>query len=618
MIVIGADGMKGTMSTPLSISERFFSQAEILQRGLTGLLSQSITVVENGDIRISAEAIANPRNNDVVGDYTARTCYIYKDTREINTKIKAVLERCNELYFEKFENGNGIDVDGEYAKTIDVMLQTVPRVKKDKFLLYYDRHDLVIESEVAFKAKQDDKLQEFITNTMLGMKTVPVLKQIGFGLLREEWSKMTRPCTYIRIGSGTVIKADKTRNTFIKSEWQAQAFYMYLLAAALEKFLGEAVPAYEQKDWVAFANILVSWISGFGDTNRDQIWDADDIEVQMNTVPGYGWTLANRFLFGHVKVAADFKMYWVTMTILGLVAARTKAASTEMKLRKKLATNDFMVATLMKDAFGTNIDGWGSQGTYYMLMPRNNFAFGDKTDVPVPCIVDDDDDMVLDETDRRELLKKANNYEKILPYEQQSWKDVTVDKGEVPQGAVDSSSTQAQFIRLHATTDARIVEFDDMSSRFSRKIIQWRFPMQNIVLSDEIDRTQRLRLFFWGMMANGEKGQKNAYVIESSLDVFDAQVVNYRRGPRDTMLVDKEDSNTVGDQVVKPGTIPTIPVSRSETEVATTVQPPAPEKRAREPEVVVDTKSGKTEVENREEHVESESNSETSNVVTEE
>jgi hypothetical protein len=120
------------------------------------------------------------------------------------------------------------------------------------------------------------------------------------------------------------------------------------------------------------------------------------------------------------------------------------------------------------------------------------------------------------------------------------------------------------------------------------------------------------------MMANGEKGQKNAYVIESSLDVFDAQVVNYRRGPRDTMLVDKEDSNTVGDQVVKPGTIPTIPVSRSETEVATTVQPPAPVKRAREPEVVVDTKSGKTEVENREEHVESESNSETSNVVTEE
>jgi hypothetical protein len=272
-----------------------------------------------------------------------------------------------------------------------------------------------------------------------------------------------------------------------------------------------------------------------------------------------------------------------------------------------------MVATLMKDAFTANIEGWGSNGTFYMMMPRNNFSFGTTTDVPFPCIVDDDLD--IDESDRRLLLQKANNYEKVLPYDAPPFKDITIDRGEVPAGAINESGTEAQFIRLHATTDSRIVEFQDMTSRFTRNIIQWRFPMDHIVTAGP-DRKDRKRLWIWGMLAGGEKGQKNAYIIESSLDVFKMQIVDYRRGPKDTLLVDKAGSSEPKDidQVQKPGTLGLVPdVNSNVSGLATTVQPPAPEKATREPTIIVESRDGKLEPEQPK--VKSDSNEETNNTV---
>lgn len=577
--------MSGTLSTPLAIPERLFSQAVITQRGLTGRLNQSITVVENGDIQINADAIANPRGNNVVGSYTTRTAYCYEGEAEktVLRSVKKVMDECERLYFKRFFVRNGISSTGKKQPMIDALMQTVPRVGSKEFIMYFDKHDLVIEADAAYKSKQDTIFQEFITNEMMDNKQIPKLKQIGYGLMRDEWQQMTRPNTYIRIGAGTVLKAQKVMNTFIKSEWQIQSYYMYLLAECLKRFLGKAVPKYETRDWVAVANILVGWVSGFGDTSKDQMWDTDDIQVSVNNVPGLGWTKANRFLWGNVNTTEEFFKYWATMNMLGIVSQRVKAASTEMKLHKVFATNDYMVEKLMKESFASNIDGWGSQGTFYMLMPRNNFSFGKSTDVPMPCIVDDNVSDV-DESDRRGLLRYANNYERMLPYEAQSWKDITIDRGEVPAGAIDENGTTAQFIRLHATTDSRILEFADTSSRFQRSIIQWRFPMDMIV-DDGPDELERLRLWFWGIFANGEKGQKNAYVIESSLDVFKPQIVNYTRGPRDTMLVDKKGTQTVGQQVVKPGTLSVVPVVESNTALATTVQPPPPEDRSREPRV---------------------------------
>jgi hypothetical protein len=609
MIVLGPDGMNGDVSTPMSLSERLFSQGLVTQRGLTGRLNQAVTFVENGDINISADAVASPKTNNIIADYVARAAYIYneQDLPEVMSRVDAVLAECNRLYWKRFRKANGFEANGEKAKVIDVLIETVPRVSRDEFLMFIDRHDLVIESDLAFKGKQDDLLQEVITNQMQGIKSVPRLCQIGYGLMRDGWKKMTRPNTYVRIGPKTVLRATRTKNAFIKSEWQVQAFYAYLLAEALRRWLGKATPAYELRDWVAVANVLIGWISGYGSTDRDQNWEATDIEVSLNNVPGLGWTRANRFLWGNVNTEEDFKMYWMTMNLLGFVSERVKAVTADYKIKTVLTNNDWQVPMRMKRAMQPNIEGWGSQGSYYMLMPRNNFSFGEKVDVPMPCIVDES---TFD--DQHTLLKRANNYEDLLPYEVTSWKDVTIDRGEVPQGTISETGNDAQFMRLHATTDARIVEFQDTTTRFVRRLIQWRFPMDDVV-DNGMDRESRLRLWLWGLFANGDKGMKNAYVIDSSLEVFKPMIVNYRRGPMDTMVVDKEGTQTTGEQVPKPGTLSSPQNVKSNTEIATTIEPPKPVPKVPEPTKVVETKDGAEMKEDSVSEVSSETSSESNN-----
>jgi hypothetical protein len=137
------------------------------------------------------------------------------------------------------------------------------------------------------------------------------------------------------------------------------------------------------------------------------------------------------------------------------------------------------------------------------------------------------------------------------------------------------------------------------------------------VVSNGVDRLSRLRLFLWGLLANGEKGQKNAYVIESSLDVFKPMIVNYRRGPMDSNIVDKDGTQTKGDQVMKPGTISTMSNVQSKTELATQINPPPPVPKSPDPVKIVETKSGKEVEENKAANVESDSNKETNNTVDE-
>lgn len=593
MIVIGADGINGEISTPMSLPERLFSQGVIVQRGLLGRHTQSITFVENGEVNIAAEAISSPKANDVIGDYTARAAYVFPDktysirpdngqSKSIEDLVNDVLGAAHELYYKKFRVANSAEASDKQASQVDVLVETVPRTGRNEFVIFRDRNDIVIECDTRFKSAQDDALQEEFTNALMQVKMVPQLKQIGYGLLRSGWAKMTRPNTYIRVSPKTVIKAQRTKNEYLKSEWQVQAFYAQVLATALQRWLGGVISAYDRKDWVALANVLISWISGTGSIDRTQMWSAEDIEVSVNNVPGLGWTKANRFLWGNVKTVQDFKMYWVICTILGFVSERIKAPIGVFKLVTVLSNNDWKVPQRTRRALEPNIPGWGSGGTYYMLMPRNNFSYGEKTDVPMPCIVDDG---TFDHPE--EILRNANKYEDLLPYEQQSWRDVMIDRGEVPQGAINESSTEAQFIRLHATNDARIVRYEDRSTRFMRSMIQWRFPTDQIV-DNGIDRDSRLRLFLWGLLANGEKGMKNAFVIESSLDVFDPIIVRYRRGPLDSQIVEKEGTKTSGPQVSKPGTISVAPNEIADTEYSAQVKPPAPEQKPREPRKVVE------------------------------
>lgn len=597
MIVLGADGLEGDISTPLAIPQRLFSQGVILQRGLNGLLSQSVTFVENGEMRVSSEALTTPRSNEIVGEYTARTCYVYdleevdpvsgkKLAADLMPRVENVLDACKRLYYKRFEMKN-FTADMSKMKSVDALVETVPQVGREEFIIYMDREDLVIETDLMFKSRQDNEFQSILTSQMQGLKAIPKLKQIGMGLMREGWTKMVRPNQYLRVGPKTVLQIHRTSNQFIKSEWQVQSFYMYVLGKALKDWIGPSIPAMTLEDWVANANVLVSYISGFGDTDRTQNWDTDDIAVSISHVPGMGLTKANRYLWDYVKDVDDYVQYWTICNLLGIISQRAKAAESVFKVKSLLTTNDWMTPKRFQRAMEPNIAGWGSDGTHFMLMPRNNFSFGSKVDVPIPCIVDEIDV----QNDQQTLLREANNYEDLLPYDQQSWKDVTIDRGEVPKGAVDSQSMNAQFIRLHATTDARIVEYMDSSTRFIRRLIQWRFPTGHII-SNGVDRETRMRLFFWGLFANGERGMKNAYVIEASLDIFKPMYVSYRRARYDAMVVDKKGTDTVGDQIIKPGTIPYAPNLESNTEVVKPIQPSKPMAKTPDAKRVVDLKDG--------------------------
>jgi hypothetical protein len=397
---------------------------------------------------------------------------------------------------------------------------------------------------------------------------------IGLGLMRKDWSKMRRPNTYLKIGPRMVLKVSRISNDFTKAEWIAQTFYAHILGHLLSDWLGkDVIPAYTRDDWVAYANFLIVAFAGTGSTDKTQQWQATDVETSVNMMPGYGWSEANRFLWGEVKTKSDFTKYYTLMNILGLVVNRVKGAQEDFNLKTVMSSNDWQIPTRLKRALVPNIENWGSTGTFYFLMPRNNFAYGDEVDIPFPCIVDE---VVLHD---KELLTKSNTLEDILPYKQQTFKDVTIDRGEVPQGAINTTTMDSQFIRLHATTDARIITFQDTNTQYVRRLIQYRFPMRHIVKGG-LKRTERVRLWLWGLLANGEKGMKNAYIIESSLGVFNPMIVNYRRGPLDSQIVDKKDTNTTGDQIIKPGTIPTSQTSEQQmgkTIIKDSVTPPAPD-----------------------------------------
>lgn len=597
MIVIGANGIEGDMHAPTSMPMRLFSQCVIVQRGLVGQHTQAITFVENGSIQFSAEAVASPKTNNIMGSFTAPIAYIFRkgdydkkmgESLSVKERIDLILKKSNELYGNRFWKGNGFDASGEFARQIDVMLETVPRVDRERIAMYVDRKDVVIEMDLQMKSRIDDMFQDFITTQMMGIKVIPEPKMIGYGLIRDKWTKIRRPNTYIRVAPRTVLKASRISNDFTKSEWQIQTFYAHILAEALKRWIGPSIKALDQiEDWVALSNILIGAFAGYGNTDREQKWQATDIEVSVNMMPGMGWTQANRYLWGHVKCEADFKMYYMVMNILGIVAQRVKAPMMDFNVKTVVSSNDWQVPMRFKRAMQPNIEGWGSTDTFFFLMPRNNFAFGDHVDIPFPCLVD-----TTSYIKQEDVIAKANNYEDLLPYKQQTWKDVTIDRGEVPSGSINTQTFDAQFIRLHATNDARIVEYQDANSQFVRRLIQYRFPVDHVVTTG-LDRDDRLRLWLWGLFANGEKGMKNAYVIESSLDIFKIQTVNYRRGPLDSQIVDKEGTKTKGDQVVKPGTIPYTPSASGRSEDIASVEPPAPDMKAPFTERTYELKSGR-------------------------
>jgi len=118
--------------------------------------------------------------------------------------------------------------------------------------------------------------------------------------------------------------------------------------------------------------------------------------------------------------------------------------------------------------------------------------------------------------------------------------------------------------------------------------------MEHIV-QNGIDREDRLRLFYYSMFMNGEKGMKNAYIIDSTMSMFDPVVINYRRVKYDRQAVDKSNTMTdpTHDQVLKPGTIQAVPAIESMVESVKSGTPGTPEPKVPDPKRYIDTKDGK-------------------------
>lgn len=599
MIINGADGTEGSVSTPMQLTARSFSQGIIYTKGWP---PRSVTFVENGDVTMAPGLTAEPRKSDLIATYSAPIMYCFRgsdgrnydtsnggsDFEHLRTKyFDKALKLLQEIYGRRFRRGNGF-IENKDRKEVDVRMESINFVDNNEIVMYADRKDVVIEMDKIFKGNLDDEFQDRLTDLLTNISYVPYPKQIGYGLMREGWKTMRRPNTYMRIAGRTVLQARKTQVEFLKAEWITEAAYMYLLALALREWVGQqTIPAYEIDDWLAYAHIIVGRLSGYGSTDRTQHWTASDIAVSLNAMPGIGWTKANTFSWGLENTFEEFRQYWIFCTLLAFCCQRVKVPMMSFEIKKKISTNDWLIAQRFEKALKPNISGFGSDGTFFYLMPRNNFAYGEVNDIPFPCYVDD---MKL-ETDV-DMLKEANNYEDLPPYETVSWKDVTVDRGEVPSGAVDLKSLTQQYVRLHCTTDSRIVEITDNTTQFVRNLIQYRFPIDHIV-EKGYTRDERMRLWLWGLLANADKGMKNAYIIDSSLDVFRPVTVNYRRGRMDSTIIDKTDSDARGDQIAKPGTIPIPAASISNVEAVTSVVPPKPVAKMRDTVRTVETADGK-------------------------
>jgi len=585
--IIGVESLGDKLFEPHNIARSLFNNAAIV--GPRGSV-ENMCIWGNGSIN----EVTIERGMPLIGKPVVPQALIFSrgmkggDTMSdydmvCKNLIEPTLNDIKTLYTDNFKLMTWTDKTHDQRKEnyADMRIKTKPQVPRNQFIVYEERDYMHVEVDRTFLRKQDDILQNNISDRILDIRNIPRFKPIGIGIIHDGWKSMRRPNTIFKIGPRTTLKLEYIERKYARAEWVAMTSYAYITAAFVREWGGEdMIPGFEFEDWVALATVWIGFLAGYGTTDTNAKFTVEDVVKLLDHYPGLGWSEANRYMFGGdgtPESFEDIRTYYMFCKVLGLAASRVKALAIPMNLVKDLYVNEHSIPERIKEVFTPEMPAWGSDGSLFFPMARNNFAYNAKQDIGIPCLVDMEKEKEM--TDGEKLDDKtANQYERLEPREMMSFAPVRVEKGEIPAGVVSEHETALKGLVFTASNDARIYETVITDGMNMRTILGLRLPLHNIVLNN-MDRKERIKLWLYSLVGNNEIRMKNGYVMNVSLGTLSAVSVKYRRGSLDTMIVDVKDSaKPKGEEVVlKPaGNLVSGSVNISQDLTRTDVQPGQP------------------------------------------
>lgn len=535
-ITFGPNSDQGKISSAVIPGLSLYRQAAVITPDMP---SRPMMLATNG----KWDATEANRMSSLVARGRMPVAWIFSDEDLADVKekfLKPILEFIDKNYKNSFVEGNKKH-NLENPSPEDVIFETVNKIPRDKPVVYRDRQNMILAMDRLWKNEVDTELQFLVQDKMLLIRAHPKPIPIGYGCFagKEKWGLRKRPTMYIKVGPRTVVRVQSTEVDTAPNEARIQALYMYLLAALMHNWC--PINGYDLNDEVAYANLFLASLVGFGDTQTVKHYTSTDIQTQMDHMPGIGFTLANRYMWGNHNKTEDYIQYFAWATVLGMAAARAKAATMEFEVVKHL-NNDHLVHDRFVRANQVNFPGFGSFGNLVMLQPRTNFRDSQYDDFPFPCLVD------MSRVKESKLEEQANDYFELPKHKPVSWKRVTIDRGEIPPNTFDPNSTQQEYVQMIPSSDARIVEVTaDM-----RDLIHYKFSQQDLIMNS-MDDYKRKVLWRIGLFANGESTLTEGYIVSPSMALLEPVSVMYRKTSFGELAIQKKTTDTVGTQIPKAG-----------------------------------------------------------------
>jgi hypothetical protein len=363
-----------------------------------------------------------------------------------------------------------------------------------------------------------------------------------------------------------------------------QALYMLLAAVALYMFIEgvdlKSIPKdcfelrndhYCIHDYVGVVSLLISGLTGFGDTPVTKTWSSLDIQTTLDHILGFGYSIANRLLWeGSTQ---NWQSYYLFCMFLGFAMARVKPVTMDYQLIKYI-NQDRLVTERFNLANHANFDSIGSISGLVFPMPRNDLKWKGQSVLPFPALMD----MRAIEQDK-DVFQRANMYDNLLKVNGKSFSTITVTKGEIPPNSIDPMSLEQKWFFFKSDNDARIVE----EEYELRSVFKYKFPRWGIARNNMPDYMKR---FLWmiGLFTNGDRALKVGYLSDVGMQILTpVHVTYYRTSLMDTVIVKEgSDMKTDTDKEIihqpKPTAGMTGPsVVNTQSEPTEIPQPPAQE-----------------------------------------
>jgi hypothetical protein len=584
-IVFGPNSDQGKVSSAVIPALSLYRQAAIVTPDMP---SRPMLIATNG----KWDPTEANRMSSLVGRGRMPVAWVFSQNDMVGERGKPgimelfldpILKYVDKYYKNCFVNGNAGEPENPSPQ--DVLYETVNKIPRDKPIVYKDRQNLILAMDRLWKNTVDADLQFLVQDKMTLVRAQPKPVPIGYGCFSggEDWGLRKRPNMYIKVGPRTIVRVQPTELNIAPNEARVQALYMLLVAALMKDWCpikDKNGSAYGLGDEVAYANLLLASLVGFGDTQTIKHFTSTDIQTQMDHMPGIGFTLANRYMWGNKTPAEDYIKYFAWATVLGMAAARVKAATMEYEVVKYM-NQDHLVHDRFVRALTPNIPGFGSFGNLVMLMPRTNFKNSEHEDIPFPCLVDES------RFTDSQISEKANDYYELPKLKPVGWKRVMIDRGEIPPNTFDPNSTQQEYVILIPSSDARIVEV----SADLRDLIHYKFSQQDLLINS-VSEYKRKILWRIGLFSNGESTLTEGYIVAPSMALLEPISVMFRTTSFEETAVEKSDTATTGVQIPKDSAGLTGNLESKGTEEKLSVTPPPEVPRVSEQIRTVQDKNG--------------------------